>query len=114
MKLFKVLLASAALGVLLTWPAFPDGSVSKVKRSVRAGAYDSKHKCRWVCRAPKPFLECRWVCRAPKPFLEVVEDGLAYALDIPLAILSPITCPIVRPLMDAMDDEDRTYYRRKR
>ncbi len=55
---------------------------------------------------------CQVVCKAPKPFLEMVEDGLAYALDIPLAILSPITCPVVSPLLDKFDPvENRSYAR---
>ncbi len=47
--------------------------------------------------------KCRVICKGSKPFLEYVEDGLAYALDIPLAILSPITCPLVSPIMDSLD-----------
>ncbi len=55
---------------------------------------------------------CQVICKAPKPFLERVEDGLAYALDIPLAMLSPITCPIVSPLLDKFDPvENRSYAR---
>ncbi len=54
--------------------------------------------------------KCRVVCKGSKPFLEFVEDGLAYALDIPLAILSPITCPIVSPIMERFDsDRGRSY-----
>jgi hypothetical protein len=55
---------------------------------------------------------CQVICKAPKPFLEIVEDGLAYALDLPLAMLSPITCPIVSPLLDKFDPvENRSYAR---
>jgi hypothetical protein len=64
--------------------------------------YDTKNKCQVVCKAPKPALE-------------ILEDGLAYLLDIPLAILSPITCPIVSPILDRLDPvEERSFPRRKR
>lgn len=56
--------------------------------------------------------KCQVICKAPKPFLERIEAGLAYALDIPLAILSPITCPILSPLLDKFDPvENRSYAR---
>jgi hypothetical protein len=46
------------------------------------------------------------VYRVRKPCLEALEDCLAYALDIPLAMLSPITCPIIGPILDALDPVD--------
>ncbi|MEW6350041.1 MAG: hypothetical protein AB1646_13325 [Thermodesulfobacteriota bacterium] len=48
-------------------------------------------------RRPRP------VCKVKKPCLAAIEDCLAYALDIPLAMLSPITCPIVSSIRDALD-----------
>ena len=58
--------------------------------------------------------KCVMVCKAPKPTLEILEDGLAYALDLPLAMLSPITVPIMTPLLEKYDsDPDRTYHGRK-
>ncbi len=48
-------------------------------------------------------------CKVKKPCLAAIEDCLAYALDIPLAMLSPITCPIVSAIRDAVDPvDDRT------
>lgn len=47
--------------------------------------------------------KCRVVCKGSKPIMEYVADGLAYALDIPLAIISPFTCPVVSPIMDRLD-----------
>ncbi|MBI5250793.1 MAG: hypothetical protein HY912_14980 [Desulfomonile tiedjei] len=59
--------------------------------------------------------KCQVVCKAPKPALAILEDGLAYLLDIPLAILSPITCPIVSPILDKIDPvEARSFPRRKK
>lgn len=59
-----------------------------------------------------PVHKCQVICKGPTPFLEALESGLAYALDIPLAMLSPITCPIVTPIMDRIDSgPDRTYSR---
>ncbi|GEM_PF-1940019 len=43
-----------------------------------------------------------------------VEDGLALVLDIPLALLSPITCPIVTPIMDKLDPVERRSFHRPR
>lgn len=59
-----------------------------------------------------PVHKCQVICKGPTPVLEALESGLAYALDIPLAMLSPITCPIVGPIMDRVDSgSDRTYSR---
>ncbi len=61
-----------------------------------------------------PKYKCVMVCKGDKPILETLEDGLAYALDIPLALLSPITSPVVSPLLEKFDSgPDRTYYRVK-
>ncbi len=48
----------------------------------------------------------RPVYKVKKPCLAAIEDLLAYALDIPLAMLSPITCPIVSTIRDALDPVD--------
>lgn len=57
--------------------------------------------------------QCVMVCKGEKPALEVLEDGLAYALDIPLALLSPITTPVVYPILyKDHSGPDRTYYGR--
>ena len=79
--------------------SFADGAPGGTTKSGTITVYNAKERCQVVCKAPKPFLER-------------VEDGLAYALDIPLAILSPITCPIVSPLLDKFDPvENRSYAR---
>ena len=60
---------------------------------------------------------CLPVCEGRKPLLEYVEDGVALVLDVPLALLSPITCPILSPVMDRIDGSKyRSYdpYRRRR
>lgn len=59
-----------------------------------------------------PRLQCPVVCRGEAPLSAVLEDGLAYLLDIPLALLSPVTCPIVAPIMECLDSgPDRSYAR---
>lgn len=73
---------------------------STVKRGNRYTVYNTTAKCQMVCKAPKPALA-------------ILEDGLAYVLDVPLAILSPITCPIVRPILDRVDPVEKRTYRRK-
>ncbi|MFH1115931.1 MAG: hypothetical protein V1792_18625 [Pseudomonadota bacterium] len=76
--------------------------------------YRSKPVARTVITSYNAENRCAVICKGSKPFLEYVEDGIAYALDIPLAILSPITCPIVSPIADRFDSgADRSYSRRR-
>ena len=72
-----------------------------------------------ISRTPKTVYnkthQCVVVCQGERPALETLETGLAYLLDIPLAMLSPITCPIVTPILEKYDSgPDRSYYREKR
>jgi len=62
--------------------------------------------------APKAKTRCVPSAPSGKPFLAYVEDGLALALDIPLAMLSPICCPILAPIIDRLDPWDARSYRR--
>lgn len=96
-----IMAAVMALGLIcfVASSVFADGAPGGTTKSGAITVYNAKERCQVICRAPKPFLER-------------VEDGLAYALDIPLAILSPITCPIVSPLLDKFDPvENRSYAR---
>lgn len=103
MHLFAGILVPVVAAVLIAAPVYANGSsVSSVPSAKPIGkilisSYDKTHKCRVVCKGSKPLSE-------------YVADGLAYALDIPLAILSPVTCPIVAPILNRMDsDGDRMY-----
>ena len=59
--------------------------------------------------------QCVMVCPGERSALETLETGLAYLLDIPLALVSPIPCPVVAPLMEKYDSgPDRAYYRTNR
>ena len=78
MKTPKVLLLICCLGVLLGATALANANGFTSQKPSRITVYDAKENCRVICRAPKPALE-------------VVEDCFAYVLDIPLAMLSPIT-----------------------
>jgi hypothetical protein len=50
-----------------------------------------------------------------RPVTEYIEDGVALVLDLPLALMSPILCPVVGPIMDAIDPvENRSYPGRRR
>ncbi len=71
-----------------------------VKKGDRYTVYNTKHKCQMICKAPKPALE-------------ILEDGLAYLVDLPLALLSPITCPIFAPVRDYIDPVEKRSYRRR-
>ncbi len=99
MKGIMAAVMGAGLICFVASSAFADGAPGGSTKSRTVTVYDSKARCQVVCKAPKPFLER-------------VEDGLAYALDIPLAILSPVTCPIVSPILDKLDPvENRSYAR---
>jgi hypothetical protein len=57
---------------------------------------------------------CRIVRTGRKPLAWILEDGVAYALDIPLAMLTPFVTAIT-PIMDVLDyDCDNHYSRRAR
>jgi hypothetical protein len=82
MKVLKVVIAVFILGVFLTSETYASADAIRGRKAARTTEYNAKDKCQVICKAPKPVLE-------------ILEDCLAYALDIPLAMLSPITCPIV-------------------
>ena len=91
-----------ALIFFTTSLALADSAGSITRRGHIVTRYNAKEKCQMICKAPTPFLER-------------VENALAYTLDIPLAILSPITCPVVSPLLDKIDPvENRSYARTTR
>lgn len=70
-----------------------------------------KPKTTRIAPAADLTFTCRSIRKAPKPFMEAVEDGVAYVLDIPLAMLSPLMCPIVSPIMERIDSgPDREFY----
>ena len=99
MRMRQVVPFALVLAVFLISPAMSDSST----RSSRATRISS---------GPEISLTCRSVRKAPKPFLEAVEDGIAYVLDIPLAMLSPLTCPIVAPILEKLDSGPHRQYDR--
>jgi len=104
MSSVRTVVVCAAVILLLASPAFANGALDRVKpiKTQAHSTYSAANKCQVVCKGSKPVLE-------------YAADGLAYALDIPLAILSPITCPVFSPLIHAFDDyQDRTYRRNPR
>ena len=97
MRILKEVLAAAALVVLVASLTFAGRLEGSAGKSGRYTVYDSKNKCQVVCQGERSFLE-------------TLESGLAYVLDVPLAILSPIACPIIKPVMDRIDPvEERSY-----
>jgi hypothetical protein len=98
MRILKEVLAAAALVVFVASLAPAHRLTNHARRHGRYSVYNTKYKCQMVCQGNRPFLE-------------TLETGVAYALDIPLAILSPITCPIIRPVMDRIAPAPE--YRRK-
>lgn len=100
MKTLRVFLS---LAVLLAFTApFSDAATTERISKTPKTVYNKTH-------------ECVMICSGERPPLETLETGLAYLLDIPLAMLSPITCPIVTPLLEKYDSgPDRSYYKQKR
>ncbi len=101
MRILKGFGLVVVLSAFMASTALANGTAAQAKkiRGAVVTHYDTKNRCVTVCKGPKPFLA-------------YLEDGLAYALDIPLAILSPITCPIVSPLLERFDSgRNRTYSR---
>jgi hypothetical protein len=88
MSTWKLVLIMTALAVVPT----PESWADRLTESTSGGS-----------PSYGPAIQCKVVYRAPKPALELAEDCLAYLLDIPLAMLSPLTCPVVAPLMEKFD-----------
>ncbi|HMK36954.1 MAG TPA: hypothetical protein VK463_17905 [Desulfomonilaceae bacterium] len=86
----KEALAAAAIVVFCASLVFGNGVDSSAEKTGRYVLYNAKDRCQVVCKGDTPILE-------------MLESGLAYLLDVPLAILSPIACPIVKPVMDKID-----------
>jgi len=55
---------------------------------------------------------CRIVRKGQKPLAWILEDGVAYALDIPLAMLTPFVTAIT-PIMDKLDYGCDNHYPRR-
>jgi hypothetical protein len=101
MRIFTALVMIAFVAVISALPAAGDDP--------GVGGNDSRNE------PPTIADQCRTVRTAPKPFPEAVEDCLAYVLDIPLALMSPITCPVVAPILEKWDSgPDRTFSPRRR
>jgi hypothetical protein len=98
MKRYRFLAAIGLGLVVLSW--VPAASIAAAKES----------DCVKVPAESMPGAKCRDAVGAPKPALDLIEDGLAYLLDIPLAILSPITCPIISPILDDINEKQERYY----
>ena len=98
---YVILMALVLVGLVIS-PVMGDGSIRKPRKSRITTSADLT-------------LTCRSIRKAPKPFAEAVEDGFAYVLDIPLAMLSPLMCPIVTPIMEKIDSgPDREFHPRAR
>ena len=102
MKASTATVMVVALIFSITSFALADGVSSLTKKGRIVTTYNSRARCQVICKGSTPFLER-------------IENALAYTLDIPLAILSPITCPVVSPLLDKIDPvENRSYARTPR
>ena len=95
MKSYIAVIFGIGLHVLLVAPAWADGA--------DRGIADDGGKKRERITQYDPKAQCPVVRRGTAPVSALIEDGLAYLLDIPLAMVSPLTCPIVAPLMERLD-----------
>jgi hypothetical protein len=86
----------AAEVIVVPAPLAQAGGIA-VSSRLRATPYDASHGCTSVHRAQRPASDA-------------IEDGLAYVLDIPPAMISPPTCPVGVPLLETLDsDKSRTH-----
>jgi hypothetical protein len=102
MKILRIALVVALLTMIAGMEARADGDVYRSKRSdiTFKKSYHPKQK---------------YYPQVLRPVSEYVEDGVALVFDLPLALLSPILCPVVGPIMDAVDPvENRSFPRRRR
>jgi hypothetical protein len=87
MKILRVLLVATLVTVLFASPVLGNGK----KRFGRGKSFS--------------------VCDVRKPYLAYVEDRLAYVLDIPLALMSPICGPVVSPILKWFESAEKSRYR---
>ena len=95
MKILKIILVFALLTTIIASTAWANG-----------GSYRGK--------GHSITLRNTYYPHTYKPVGEYIEDGIALVLDLPLALMSPILCPVVGPIMDAVDPvENRSFPRSK-
>lgn len=95
------------LGVFLALTFF---FIAAAGLSLAAGSPEQREPIKKMEVNYNKKYQCVMICKGQKPALEVLEDGLAYALDIPFALLSPFAAPVVAPILDRYDSgPDRTY-----
>ena len=101
MKIIRLILAVVLIAGLSSLPHQADGGTA-YKRSTSWGSAFWSYRGSFDSCGLEPHM-MRWV-----------EDGLALVLDLPLALLSPITCPIVTPIMDKIDPVEKRSFRHYR
>lgn len=108
MKIHRVGLVAAALAIIFVSPAFSNGLPQRSGTSRPTFVHDRGRATVDYYRA-----QCRVICKGRTPAAAMLEDGLAYLVDIPLALVSPLTCPVVAPLLERFDSgSDRSFSRR--
>jgi hypothetical protein len=95
MRILRMVAVASLITALLASFAFGNGGVSK------SGAVYKSSRGK---NLP--------ICGVQKPYLEYLEQGVAFILDVPFSLMSPICAPIVGPIMDKLDPvEDRSFRR---
>ena len=88
MKTLRLLLLVGVLGLVVPMESYGNGiSSSAADRGEQLKSRD---------------LRCTVVQRGPAPLSAILEDAVAYALDIPLAMLSPLTS-LIEPCEEEAD-----------
>ncbi|MEJ2715693.1 MAG: hypothetical protein P8182_00900 [Deltaproteobacteria bacterium] len=95
MRILRMVAVAALITALLASFALANGGVYK-----KPAAYKSSNSKNLP------------ICEVQKPYLEYLEDGVAFILDVPFALMSPICAPIMGPIIDRLDPvEDRSFAR---
>lgn len=118
MRAFGILLAFCVFMFCISSESFANGVVKKGRgadKALTGGPAAGPSAAPVGKSGPRsPNASCRIVCKGQKPLAWILEDGVAYALDIPLAMLTPFVTAIT-PIMDNLDDGcDNHYPRRSR
>jgi hypothetical protein len=118
MKALGMVLALLVLLFCISSESFSNGA-SKGTRATGTGLTGERIIGPGAVSAAAPKLKsvdssCRTVYKGEKPLAALLEDCVAYALDIPLAMLTPFVS-LLTPAMDKLDYGcDTVYVRRLR
>ncbi|HTY25532.1 MAG TPA: hypothetical protein VMC85_20550 [Desulfomonilaceae bacterium] len=118
MRTLEVFLMLFVVVLVISSESFGNGVPKKssvdTEKEILHDAYPAKQAPMKPGEAKPKGMEanCRVVYRAQKPFAATLEDGVAYMLDIPLALLTPFVAAVSRVTEELGSDCGTTYSRR--